>query len=79
MTTTSFPIELDIEGLEIEEVKMNREGNYEIHVKSTLEGGTCHICGSPITKSHGKEREKRIRHLPILGRETYLIVKLPRF
>ena len=28
MTTTSFPIELDIEGLEIEEVRINREGHY---------------------------------------------------
>ena len=30
MTTTFIPIELDIEGLEIEEVRINREGHYEI-------------------------------------------------
>lgn len=77
--TTLIPIELGIEGLEIEEIKINKEGHYEIYVKSTIEGGRCHICGEHITKPHGKDREKRIRHLPILGRETYLIVKLPRF
>ena len=74
MTTTAFTIELDIEGLEIENVKQNREGHYENQVKSTLEGGTCHICGKHITKPHGKDREKRIRHLPILGKETFLII-----
>ena len=79
MTKTAFPIELDIEGLFVPEVKLHRDGYYEIYVKSTLEGATCHVCGSPITKPHGKDRQKRIRHLPILGRETYLIIKLPRF
>jgi len=79
MTTTLIPVELDIEGLEIIEVKINREGHYEIHVESTVEGCTCHVCGKHIAKPHGKDRQKRIRHLPILCRETYLIVKLPRF
>lgn len=79
MTKTAFPIELDIDNLEVEKVKLHRKGYYEIGVKSTLEGGTCHICGSSITKPHGMDREKRIRHLPILGKETYLIVRLPRF
>jgi len=67
------------ESHEIEEVKINREGQYEIYVKSTEEGCTCHVCGKHIEKYHGKDGQKRIRHLPILGRETYLIVRLPRF
>ncbi len=79
MTTTLIPVELNIEGLEIINVKINREGHYEIYVESTQEGCTCYECGRQITKPHGKDRQKRIRHLPILGRETYLIVKLPRF
>jgi transposase len=79
MSTTHIPVELGIEGLEIIDIKINRENHYEVHVKSMIEGCTCHVCGKHITKPHGKDREKRIRHLPILGRETYLIVKLPRF
>ena len=79
MSTTLIPVELNIEGLETIEVKINREGHYEIYVESTQEGCTCHVCGKHISKPHGKDRQKRIRHLPILGRETYLIVKLPRF
>jgi len=72
MTNISFSIELDIENLEIKEVKQNKEGHYEIYVDSTQEGCTCHICGKHIDKSHYFDREKRIRHLSILGRETYL-------
>ena len=79
MSTTHIPVELNIEDLEIIEVKINRKGHYEIYVESTQEGCTCHVCGKHITKPHGKDRQKQIRHLPILDRETYLIVKLPRF
>jgi len=79
MSTTHLPVELGIEDLETIEVKINREGHYEIYVESTQEGCACHVCGKHISKRHGKDRQKRIRHLPILGRETYLIVKLPRF
>ena len=80
MTTTfNMPVTLEIEGLKIEEVRINREGHYEIYVESTVEGCTCRECGKHITKPHGKDRLKRIRHLPLWGRETYLIVRLPRF
>jgi len=78
-TTINMPVTLDIEDLEIIETKINREGHYEIYVESTAEGCTCHECGKHITKPHGKDRLKRIRHLYRRGRETYLIVKLPRF
>ena len=79
MTATTFPIEIDLPGVEIERVQINREGSYEIRVSSTLAGCTCHQCGQPITKPHGHDREIRLRHLPILGKETYIIIRLPRF
>ena len=79
MTATSFPVEIDIPGVEIESVHINREGQYDIRVRSTISGGSCHKCGQPITKPHGHDRVKRLRHLPILGRDTYLIICLPRF
>jgi transposase len=79
MTTTLIPVDLEIECLEIEEVMINREGHYEVHVNSTVEGCTCHVCGKHITKPHGKDRLKRIKHLYRRGRETCLIVRLPRF
>ena len=79
MTATTFPIEIDLPGVEIERVQLTREGSYEIRVSSTLPGCSCHECGQVITKPHGHDRELRLRHLPIFGKETYIIIRLPRF
>jgi len=77
--TTSFLIDLDLPHVEIDSVQMDQDGNYIIRVHSTLIGGHCHQCGRPITKFHGCDREIRIKHLPIFGRETYLLIRLPRY
>ena len=79
MTNISFSIQLDIPGVEIEEVRINRDGDYEIRVRSSQEGCECHQCGQQITKPHGQDREIRLKHLPILGRDTYIIIRLPRY
>jgi transposase len=79
MTATTFPIEIDLPDVEIECVQLTREGSYEIRVSSTLAGSSCHKCGQPITKPHGHDRELRLRHLPIFGKETFIIIRLPRF
>ena len=79
MTNTTFPIEIDIPNVDIESVTINKNGEYEIRVRSTQEGCQCHQCGKTITKYHGRDREIRLRHLPILGRVTYIIIRLPRY
>ncbi len=48
--TVNFLIEIDIEGLEIESVKLNKEDHYEIRAKSTIIGCSCHQCGKAVTK-----------------------------
>ena len=77
--TTSFSIQLDLPHVEIDSVQIDQDGNYIIRVHSTLIGCQCHQCGQHITKFHGYDREIQIKHLPILGRETYLIIRLPRY
>ena len=77
--TTSFSIQLDLPHVEIDSVQIDQDGNYIIRVHSTLIGCQCHQCGQHITKFHGYDREIRIKHLPIFGRETYLLIRLPRY
>ena len=77
--TTSFLIDLDLPHVEIDRVEIDQDGNYIIQVHSTLIGGHCHQCGQPITKFHGYDRELKIKHLPVFGRETYLLIRLPRY
>ncbi len=77
--TTSFSIQLDLPHVEIDSVQIDQDGNYIIRVHSTLIGGQCHKCGQHITKFHGYDRVIQIKHLPIFGRDTYIIIRLPRY
>lgn len=72
-------IDLGLPDIEIKEVKTDNKGYYHIKVETTIKKGVCHICGEEITKFHAYDREIEIRHLPILGKECYLHVRLPRY
>lgn len=72
-------IDLGLSDIEIKEVTTDKEGDYHINICSTLTSGACHVCGKEISKFHAYDREIEIRHLPILGKECYLHIRLPRY
>ena len=76
---SKISIDLGLSDIEIKEVKTDKYGNYHINICSTLTSGKCHVCGKETTKFHAYDREIEIRHLPILGKECYLHIKLPRY
>jgi len=39
----------------------------------------CRLCGKWLTKHHGSDQERKLRHLPILGKRTYIIYKPHRY
>jgi len=69
----SLPISADILGLSdvvVEDIKIDLAARkIHIFVKSTKEEILCRQCGRP-THSHGMGRPLKLRHLPILGKET---------
>jgi len=67
-----FEISIDIPNVRVENVEINRKGAFVITVSSTEQGTECHSCGCQLTKSCGRGRAVILRHLPILGRKTYL-------
>ncbi len=75
----TFEIPLDIPEVTIEKVETDRNGDFIITVKSTVEGTHCHTCGKKITKVYGDDREIILRHLPILGRKTYIRLRPVRY
>jgi transposase len=75
----TFEIPLDIPDVTIENVTTNRPGHIEITVKSTVEGVPCHQCGKMLTKLYGEDREIILRHLPILGRRTFIRLRPKRY
>ncbi len=75
----TFEVPLDIPGVKVEKVEINKRGEFIITVKSTVEGTRCHRCGRRITKRHGHGRVLTLRHLSILGRTTYLRLRPARY
>ena len=75
----AFEIPLDIPGVEIEKVEVNKNGDIIITVRSTVEGVCCRKCGKKVTKRFGSCREIRLRHLSILGRKVYICIRPARY
>ncbi len=75
----TFEIPLDIPDVTIQTVETDCHGDFMITVKSTVEGTSCHTCGKKITKVYGYDREITLRHLPILGRKTYIRLRPVRY
>jgi transposase len=71
---------LDIPDIEIVNIEINiKKGIIIITLKSTVEGTRCHICGRKINKPHSHDREIKLRHLSILGMETYILIRPARY
>ena len=79
MTTSTFSIDLGLPQIKILNIQGDKEGNYQLEIRSTETEGCCHVCGTVSTHFHGYDREVTIQHLPILGKGCYLHIKLPRF
>ena len=72
-------IPLDIEDVNIEAVEFTANNEVIITVTSTVEGTDCHCCGKKITAAYGYGREMTLRHLPILGKPTYILIRPKRY
>lgn len=65
-------IPLDIPDVEIVETRITEDNQLVIRIESTRETTECGICGQPIACRYGHGQARRLRHLPVLGMETYL-------
>ena len=79
MITSTFSIDLGLDSIHLTEVTTNEKGHYHVKMCSTETEGVCRVCGNKITAFHEFDREITIQHLPILGKECYLHIRLPRF
>mgnify|MGYP003388856353 FL=1 len=75
----TFEIPLDIPDVTIESMKTSKMGHIELTIQSTLEGTPCHQCGEMTTTFYDQDREIVLRHLPILGHNTYLHLRPKRY
>jgi transposase len=75
----TFEISLDIPYIDIEKEEITENRDRIITVVSTVEGTRCHKCGREITKPYGCGRPIELRHLPILGMNTYIRIRPARY
>ena len=69
----SFP--LDIPEVEVLGIEQSKDGKIIIRVESQKETTVCGICGEEIACNYGHGKTIKLRHLSILGQETYLAVR----
>jgi transposase len=69
----SFP--LDIAKVDVIGTKQTRDGKFIIKVESQEETTVCGICKQTIVCNYGHGEEIQLRHLPILGYETYIAIQ----
>jgi transposase len=67
-----FQLPLDIPNVTIENVETTTQGHRVITVRSTVLGTPCHQCGQELSKLYGDDRAVILRHLPILGKKTFI-------
>ena len=75
----TFEIPLDIPDVEIENVEITKNGDMIITAVSTVVGTRCHKCGREIIKPYGYGRPIELRHLSILGMNTYIRIRPARY
>lgn len=75
---STLTIPFDIPDVEIISTEVSADGKLFIQVESQLETTACGICGEAIRCSEGHGQEIKLRHLPVLGMETYLLFRAKR-
>ena len=72
----SFP--LDIPQVNVLATEQTRKGQFIITVESRRETTRCGVCHQEIRCQYGHGQAVRLRHLPILGQETYIVIRPKR-
>ena len=69
----SFP--LDIPQVDVLGTEQKQDGKFIITVESRSETTKCGVCQQEIACNYGHGQAIELRHLPILGQETYIAIR----
>ena len=74
-TSAQISIRLDIPQVDVLATEHTRDGKFIITVESRKETTKCGVCHQSISCNYGHGQEIQLRHLPILGQETYIVIR----
>lgn len=75
---SELKIPFDIADVEIINSRITADGKLVIQVESRVETTRCGCCGQEIRCNDGHGQAIKLRHLPVLGMETYLLIRPKR-
>jgi len=70
---------LDFEETEIISVTLENKNELNIHVSNTEHGTSCHCCDTHIETYYCAGNMVKLRHLPVFGLVTYIILEPARY
>ena len=71
----TIEIPLDIPVVEVLRTEIHPDGKLLIWVESQVESVRCGLCGREVRAMFGHGQEIQLRHLPVLGMETYICMR----
>lgn len=74
-TQATIQIPLDIPDVEVLRTEVHPDGKLLIWVESQVESVACGLCGREVRATFGHGPELQLRHLPVLGMETYICIR----
>jgi transposase len=74
-TSAKISLPLDIPQVDVLATKQTRDNKFIITIESRRETTQCGVCKKTIPCNYGHGQEVRLRHLPILGQETYIMIR----
>lgn len=74
-TPAQIRLPLDIPHVDVLGTKQTRDGQFYITVESRKETTKCGVCKQEIPCNYGHGEAVTLRHLPILGQETYVVIQ----
>jgi transposase len=74
-TPAKISLPLDIPQVDVLATKQTQDSKFIITVESRRETTKCGVCKQEITCNYGHGQAVGLRHLPILGQETYIVIR----
>jgi transposase len=69
---------INFQDSKVVDVKLDKH-DVIITIETTEPSVACRVCGQQLIKRHGTDQERKLRHLPILGKRTYIVYKPHRY
>jgi len=70
---------LNLPEIKIIKVDESQPRKIFVYVETMEKSTPCHVCGKMINKKHGKDKERKVKHLPMIEDDVFIIYQPNRY